>query len=45
MNTATSTTTTLTLHEGFFIRRNWFDWLFAAVVAAGQKELVLDDLV
>jgi cytochrome c-type biogenesis protein CcsB len=32
MNTAT---TTLTLHEGFFSRRNWFDWLFAAIVAAG----------
>jgi cytochrome c-type biogenesis protein CcsB len=33
MNTAT--TTTITLHEGFFSRRNWFDWLFAALVAAG----------
>jgi cytochrome c-type biogenesis protein CcsB len=32
MNTAT---TTLTLHEGFFARRNWFDWLFAALVGAG----------
>ena len=32
MNTAT---TTLSLHEGFFSRRNWFDWLFAAIVAAG----------
>jgi cytochrome c-type biogenesis protein CcsB len=32
MNTAT---TTLTLHEGFFSRRNWFDWLFALLVAAG----------
>ena len=32
MNTAT---TTLTLHEGYFSRRNWFDWLFAAIVAAG----------
>jgi cytochrome c-type biogenesis protein CcsB len=32
MNTAT---TTLDLHEGFFSRRNWFDWLFAAIVAAG----------
>ena len=28
-------TTTLTLHEGYFSRRNWFDWLFAAVVVAG----------
>ncbi|MES2483773.1 MAG: cytochrome c biogenesis protein, partial [Pseudomonadota bacterium] len=32
MNTAT---TTLTLNEGFFARRNWFDWLFAAIVLAG----------
>jgi cytochrome c-type biogenesis protein CcsB len=32
MNTAT---TTLDLHEGFFSRRNWLDWLFAAVVVAG----------
>jgi cytochrome c-type biogenesis protein CcsB len=32
MNTAT---TTLTLHEGFFARRSWFDWLFAVLPAAG----------
>ncbi|MES2999130.1 MAG: c-type cytochrome biogenesis protein CcsB [Pseudomonadota bacterium] len=32
MNTAT---TTLTLHEGFFTRRNWFDWVFACLVAVG----------
>ena len=32
MNTAT---TTLTLHEGYFSRRNWFDWAFALLVAAG----------
>jgi len=32
MNTAT---TTLTLNEGFFARRNWFDWLFALIVALG----------
>jgi cytochrome c-type biogenesis protein CcsB len=32
MNTAT---TTLTLNEGFFARRNWLDWLFAAIVLAG----------
>lgn len=32
MNTAT---TTLTLNEGYFSRRNWFDWLFAALVIAG----------
>ena len=39
MNTATTTTTTtsttMTLNEGFFSRRNWFDWLFALLVAAG----------
>ena len=33
MNTAT--TTTLTLNEGYFARRNWFDWLFAVVVIVG----------
>ncbi|AEG91871.1 c-type cytochrome biogenesis protein CcsB [Ramlibacter tataouinensis] len=32
MNTAT---TTLILNEGFLARRNWLDWLFAALVAAG----------
>jgi cytochrome c-type biogenesis protein CcsB len=32
MNTAI---TTLDLHEGFFSRRNWFDWVFAAIMAAG----------
>lgn len=26
---------TLTLNEGVFARRNWFDWLFAAIVVAG----------
>src|SRR3569623_2481909 len=35
MTTATTTTTTLTLHEGFFSRRNWFDWLFAVLVVTG----------
>jgi cytochrome c-type biogenesis protein CcsB len=34
MNTAT-TTTTLTLHEGYFARRSIFDWLFAAILVAG----------
>ena len=34
MNTAT-TTTSLVLHEGYLSRRNWFDWLFAALVVAG----------
>lgn len=32
MNTAT---TTMTLTPGFFARRNWFDWLFAALVLLG----------
>jgi cytochrome c-type biogenesis protein CcsB len=32
LNTAT---TTFDLNEGFFTRRNWLDWLFAAVVATG----------
>jgi cytochrome c-type biogenesis protein CcsB len=32
MNTAT---TTLTLHEGYWSRRNPFDWLFAVLVLAG----------
>ena len=36
MNTATTTSpTTLTLNESFRSRRNWFDWLFAAIVAVG----------
>ena len=33
--TSTSTATTITLNEGFFSRRNWLDWLFAAIVAVG----------
>jgi cytochrome c-type biogenesis protein CcsB len=28
-------TTTLTLNEGYFAKRNLFDWLFAAIVVAG----------
>lgn len=35
MNTATTTTTTIALHEGFFTRRSLFDWVFAVIVAAG----------
>ena len=36
MITATTTSpTTLTLNESFSSRRNWFDWLFAAIVVAG----------
>ena len=33
MNTATLST--MTLNEGYFAKRNWFDWLFAATVLAG----------
>ena len=32
MSTASST---ITLNEGYFVRRNWFDWLFAVLVIAG----------
>ena len=35
MNIATTATTTIDLNEGFFSRRNWLDWLFAAIVIAG----------
>ena len=36
MTTASATIgTTLTLNEGYFAKRNWFDWLFAAIVLAG----------
>ncbi len=36
MNTASTTVvSTLTLNEGYFAKRNWFDWLFAAIVMAG----------
>ena len=35
MNTASVTyDKTMTLNEGYFSKRNWFDWLFAAVVVA-----------
>ena len=40
MNTATRPTTSITLSEGFFSRRSWLDWLFAALVlAAGGATL------
>jgi cytochrome c-type biogenesis protein CcsB len=29
------TTTTLTLHSGYLSQRDWFDWLFAALVVIG----------
>ena len=35
MTTASTQTTTITLNEGYWSRRNWFDWLFAALVVAG----------
>jgi len=39
MNTVTSspnpTTTTVTLNESYFSRRNWFDWVFALLVTVG----------
>ncbi len=36
MNTATQTLPrTLTLNEGYFAKRNWLDWLFAALLVAG----------
>lgn len=36
MTTAmTDASETITLHSGYFSRRNWFDWLFAVIVAAG----------
>ena len=39
MNTATTAADrslrTLTLNEGYFAQRNWFDWLFAALVVSG----------
>ena len=34
MNTATNTVT-VTLNEGFLARRNWLDWAFAVLAAAG----------
>ena len=36
MTTAmTDSPETITLHSGYFSRRNWFDWLFALIVTAG----------
>ncbi|WP_284337879.1 c-type cytochrome biogenesis protein CcsB [Comamonas sp. NoAH] len=32
---SSTTTSTITLNEGYLARRNWFDWLFAALVVAG----------
>jgi len=33
--TATTVSTTLSLNEDYFAKRNWFDWVFAATVVAG----------
>ncbi|MGP1630582.1 MAG: c-type cytochrome biogenesis protein CcsB [Giesbergeria sp.] len=35
MNTAVTSNTTISLNEGMFSKRNWFDWLFAALVVGG----------
>ncbi|BBL26058.1 MULTISPECIES: c-type cytochrome biogenesis protein CcsB [Comamonas] len=35
MNTATPTTTTISLNEGFLAKRNWMDWVFAVLALAG----------
>lgn len=32
---SSTTTSTITLNEGFFARRNWQDWLFAVLVVVG----------
>lgn len=32
---SSTATSTMTLNEGYFVRRNWFDWLFAALVVMG----------
>ena len=32
---SSTTTSTITLNEGYFARRNWQDWLFAAIVVVG----------
>ena len=32
---SSTATATITLNEGFFVRRNWFDWLFAVLLVAG----------
>ncbi|ANY61447.1 c-type cytochrome biogenesis protein CcsB [Comamonas aquatica] len=32
---SSTVTATITLNEGFFVRRNWFDWLFAVLLIAG----------
>lgn len=35
MSSTSTATSTITLNEGYFARRNWLDWLFALLVVAG----------
>jgi cytochrome c-type biogenesis protein CcsB len=35
MTTTAALPTTLSLNEGYFAKRNWFDWVFAALFVAG----------
>ena len=41
MTTATTVPTTLSLNEGYFAKRNWFDWVFAAMVVAGALYVMM----
>ena len=41
MTTATTVPTTLSLNEGYFAKRNWFDWVFAAMVVAGALYVLM----
>ena len=41
MTTATTVSTTLSLNEGYFAKRNWFDWVFAAMVVAGALYVLM----
>ena len=41
MTTATTVSTTLSLNEGYFAKRNWFDWVFAAMVVAGALYVMM----
>ena len=41
MTTATTVPTTLSLNEGYFAKRNWFDWVFAVMVVAGALYVLM----
>ncbi len=41
MTTATTVSTTLSLNEGYFAKRNWFDWVFAVMVVAGALYVLM----